>query len=69
MGGGGRCAETWPCQIIISDPSSADGDYQPHDIATLLKEYFRDLPNSLLTSEMYAVCSAIGVRKYISLSI
>ncbi|GAB6027311.1 hypothetical protein CHUAL_001595 [Chamberlinius hualienensis] len=28
-------------------------DYCPHDIATLLKEYFRDLPEPLLTRELY----------------
>lgn len=28
-------------------------DIFPHDIATLLKEYFRDLPNPLMTKELY----------------
>lgn len=30
-----------------------DEDCCPHDVATLLKEYFRDLPDPLLTRELY----------------
>lgn len=26
----------------------------PHDVATLLKEYFRDLPDSLLCKDLYS---------------
>ncbi|XP_076824643.1 uncharacterized protein LOC143470411 isoform X1 [Clavelina lepadiformis] len=32
---------------------SIDEDYNPHDVAALLKEFFRDLPEALLTRELY----------------
>lgn len=28
-------------------------DHCPHDVATLLKEYFRDLPEPLLSRDLY----------------
>ena len=28
-------------------------DQNPHDVASLLKEYFRDLPEPLLSKELY----------------
>uniref|UniRef100_A0A914X5Q7 Rho-GAP domain-containing protein n=1 Tax=Plectus sambesii TaxID=2011161 RepID=A0A914X5Q7_9BILA len=39
-------------EIVLFDDDDP-GDYQPHDIATLLKEYFRDLPDALLSKELY----------------
>jgi Rho GTPase-activating protein 6 len=30
-----------------------DADLCPHDAATLLKEFFRDLPDPLLSRELY----------------
>jgi len=36
-------------------------DHNPHDVAALLKEFFRDLPDPLLTKDLYsafvATCS------------
>ena len=29
-------------------------DHSPHDVAALLKEFFRDLPDPLLTRDLYA---------------
>ena len=29
-------------------------EHNPHDVAALLKEYFRDLPDPLLTRDLYA---------------
>lgn len=37
-------------EIILSDEQS---EVYPHDVATLLKEYFRDLPDPLFTKELY----------------
>lgn len=37
-------------------------DIYPHDIAALLKEYFRDLPNPLLTKELYSAFIAAASK-------
>nr|KAI8757403.1 rho GTPase-activating protein 6-like [Biomphalaria glabrata] len=34
-------------EVVLTD------EYHPHDVAALLKEYFRDLPDPLLTRELY----------------
>lgn len=38
-------------------------DHNPHDVAALLKEFFRDLPDPLLTKDLYsafvATCSKL----------
>lgn len=31
-----------------------EDDYNPHDVAALLKEFIRDLPEALLTRTLYA---------------
>ena len=36
-------------EIVLSE----EQDHQPQDIATLLKQYLRDLPDPLLTTELY----------------
>jgi len=40
-------------------------EHNPHDVAALLKEFFRDLPDPLLTKDLYsafvATCSQFSV--------
>lgn len=42
-----------------------DEDYHAHDVAALLKEFFRDLPEALLTRELYpAFISTASMLSY-----
>ncbi|RZF47061.1 hypothetical protein LSTR_LSTR011798 [Laodelphax striatellus] len=38
---------------LVGKESTLDAESCPHDVATLLKEYFRDLPDSLLCKDLY----------------
>lgn len=40
-------------ELFIRTDDEEGLEHYPHDIATLLKEFFRDLPQPLLTSELY----------------
>lgn len=40
-------------ELCIRTDDEEGLEHYPHDIATLLKEFFRDLPQPLLTSELY----------------
>jgi hypothetical protein len=50
-------------EVVLFDVEGP-GEYQPHDIATLLKEYFRDLPDALLSQELYQAFIAAASNNY-----
>ncbi len=44
--------------VILSE------DYNPHDVAALLKEFFRDLPDPVLTKDLYSAFVATRSKQY-----
>lgn len=40
-------------QLDSGEMSTFDSDISPHDVASLLKEYLRDLPEPLLCRSLY----------------
>ncbi len=44
--------------VILSE------EYNPHDVAALLKEFFRDLPDPVLTKDLYSAFVATRSKLY-----
>ncbi|CAN9505601.1 unnamed protein product [Ophioblennius macclurei] len=49
------------CQAFETQKEQVDlSDYSPHDITSILKHFFKELPEPLLTFELYAEFIAVG---------
>lgn len=44
-----------------------DEEHNPHDVGALLKEFFRDLPDPLLTRDLYSAFVAVRSKHIHSL--
>lgn len=56
----GQCAGPASAALIAGAPSPVDFDeHQPYDVADMIKQYFRELPEALMTNKLSETFVAI----------